>query len=99
MKLRPLLALLLGLVALAMVLACFDLNVVMASLSRVGVGGFHLIVAAGLAAEIVLASGIIPLLMDAVPSGPLLRHGNCATAPPKCFLSPSWADSLLPPAP
>ncbi|MFO1249415.1 MAG: lysylphosphatidylglycerol synthase domain-containing protein [Alphaproteobacteria bacterium] len=67
MKLRLLLALLLGLVVLGAVLARFDLSAVMASLSRVGLGGFILIVAAGLVAEIVLASGIIPLLNSAVP--------------------------------
>ncbi|MEI7790716.1 MAG: lysylphosphatidylglycerol synthase domain-containing protein [Alphaproteobacteria bacterium] len=67
MKLRLLLALLLGLLVLAIVLARFDLHVVMTSLSRVGLGGFLLIVVAGLAAEIVLASGITPLLTDAVP--------------------------------
>jgi putative membrane protein len=67
MKLRLLLALFLGLIVLAVVLARFDLAAVMASLSRVGPGGFFLIVAAGLGAEIVLASGIIPLLTDKVP--------------------------------
>jgi putative membrane protein len=66
-KLRLLLALLLGLGILALVLARFDLSVVMASLSRVGPSGFAVIVVAGLAAEVVLASGIIPLLADKAP--------------------------------
>lgn len=67
MKLRLFLALLLGLGVLAVVLARFDLAAVMASLSRVGLGGFALIVAAGLLAEVVLASGIVPLLPHAMP--------------------------------
>ena len=72
MKLRLLLALLLGLAVLAIVLARFDLGVVMASLSRTGVGGFFLIVAAGLCAECVLASGIIPLLPTPMPFGAIM---------------------------
>jgi putative membrane protein len=66
-KLRLLLALCLGLGILAAVLARFDLAAVATSLSRVGIGGFFLIVAAGLLAEIVLASGIVPLLPQAMP--------------------------------
>jgi putative membrane protein len=59
---RLLAALLLGLGVLAFVLLQFDLKAVMASLETVGLGGFALIVAAGLAAEVVLALGLAPLL-------------------------------------
>ena len=67
MKLRLVLALIVGLGILAAVLMRFDLAAVVAALSRVGLGGFVLIVAAGLGAEIVLASGIVPLLPRAMP--------------------------------
>jgi putative membrane protein len=69
MKLRLFLALLLGLIVLAAVLARFDLHAVMTSLSRVGWSGFFLIVAAGLAAEVILASGIVPLLLRPLSFG------------------------------
>ena len=67
MKLRLVLALLVGLGILAAVLARFDLAAVMVSLARVGWSGFFLIVAAGLAAEVVLALGLVPLLPHPVP--------------------------------
>jgi putative membrane protein len=65
--LRLLLPLLLGIAVLAWVLLRFDLSVVAASLTRVGLSGFAIIVAAGLAAEVVLAVGIYPLLPHALP--------------------------------
>ncbi len=61
-RLRMFLALLLGLGVLGLVLLHFDLAAVAASLARVGLGGFALIVLAGLAAEVVLAIGLWPLL-------------------------------------
>ena len=67
MTLRLLLSLLLGLAVLAAVLMRFDLSAVMASFIRVGFGGFALIVAAGLVAEIVLAVGIYPFLPRLLP--------------------------------
>jgi glycosyltransferase 2 family protein len=66
-NLRLLLALLLGLCVLAWVLVRFDLQAVMASVSRAGLCGFFLIVLAGLAAEVVLALGLVPLLPNPVP--------------------------------
>jgi putative membrane protein len=66
-RLRLAVALLLGIAVLAAVLLHFDMAVVMASLARVGAGGFALVVAAGLAAEVVLAAGLIPLLPRAMP--------------------------------
>lgn len=63
MKLR----LLLGLGVLAVILARFDLHVVIASLSRMRLGGFLLIAAIWLGTEIVLASGIFSLLTHTVP--------------------------------
>ena len=65
--LRLLLPLLLGLAVLAWVLSQFDLAVVMASFRRAGIGGFALIVLAGLAAEFVLSLGIWPLLPSPMP--------------------------------
>ncbi len=62
MTMRLLLPLLLGAAILAAVLLHFDLGAVVVSLERTGVGGFALIVMAGLAAEVVLAVGIYPLL-------------------------------------
>jgi len=59
-------ALLLGLAVLAAVLLRFDLGAVASALARVGWGGFVLIVAAGLAAEGVLALGLYPLLPQKV---------------------------------
>jgi putative membrane protein len=68
LNLRLLLSLLLGLAILAAVLMRFDLSLVLDVFKRVGFGGFALIVAAGLAAEIVLAVGIYPFLpRGAVP--------------------------------
>ena len=61
------LALALGVAVLAAVLLRFDLGVVMASLARAGLGGFAVIVAAGLLGEVVLAVGIVPLLPRAMP--------------------------------
>jgi glycosyltransferase 2 family protein len=61
-RLRLILSLLLGVAILALVLGQFDMRVVLASMARVGFGGFALIVAAGLLAEIVLAVGIYPFL-------------------------------------
>ena len=54
--------LLLGLAVLAWLLLHFDLALVGAALARVGLGGFVLVVAAGLVAEMVLAAGLIPLV-------------------------------------
>jgi putative membrane protein len=68
-RLRLVLALLLGVAVLAAVLAQFDLRAVTAAMARTGLGGFALIVAAGLAAEIVLALGLVPLLPQPVPIG------------------------------
>lgn len=65
--LRILLPLLPGLVVLALVLAHFDLGAVKAALARVGWGGFAIIVAAGLAAEGMLAIGLVPLLPRPMP--------------------------------
>ena len=62
MRAGLILPLLLGVAVLAWVLTRFDLGVVMASFTRVGIGGFAVIVAAGLLAEVVLAVGICPLL-------------------------------------
>ena len=62
MTLRLLPPLLLGVAVLAAVLWRFDLGLVVQSLKPVGLEGFALIVLAGLAAEIVLAVGICPLL-------------------------------------
>jgi putative membrane protein len=67
MKLRLLLSLLLGLAVLAAVLMRFDLSAVMAAFLRVGLGGFALIVGAGLVAEVVLAVGIYPFLPRLLP--------------------------------
>jgi putative membrane protein len=64
---RLVLPLLLGLAVLAAVLLRFDMSVVIASLARAGLGGFLIIVAAGLAGEAMLAVGIIPLLPRAMP--------------------------------
>ena len=66
-KVRLVLALLLGLSVLALVLLHFDLAAVMAALARTGLGGFALIVAAGLVAEMVLALGLMPLLPRRMP--------------------------------
>jgi glycosyltransferase 2 family protein len=67
MKLRLALSLLLGLIVLAVVLLHFDLGAVKAALLRAGLGGFAIIVAAGLVAEVVLALGLAPLLPTPAP--------------------------------
>ena len=67
MTARLLLPLALGLVVLAAVLLRFDMSVVMASLARVGLGGFAVIVGAGLVGEAVLAVGLYPLLPSPLP--------------------------------
>ena len=67
MNLRLILSLVLGLVILALVLGHFDMTAVLAAMARVGFGGFALIVAAGLLAEIVLAVGIYPFLPNFPP--------------------------------
>ena len=64
---RLLLPLLLGFAVLWAVLSQFDLPVVMASFARAGMGGFVLIVLAGLVAEFVLSLGIWPLLPRPMP--------------------------------
>lgn len=64
---RLVLALLLGLAVLAAVLLQFDLATVGAAMGRAGLRGFALIVGAGLAAEAVLALGLVPLLPTPVP--------------------------------
>ena len=63
-KIRMVLALGLGVAVLAAVLLRFDLGDVLASVRSVGLWGFVLIVAAGLAAEVVLAIGLWPLLLS-----------------------------------
>jgi putative membrane protein len=68
---RLFLALGLGLAVLAFVLLHFDLGAVTVSLERAGWGGFAVIVLAGLAAEVVLALGLYPLLAEA-PSLPVI---------------------------
>jgi putative membrane protein len=69
MKLRLVLAVLLGAAMLAAVLAQFDLATVAGAMARAGLGGFLLIVAAGFAAEFVLSLGLVPLLPRPVPLG------------------------------
>jgi len=64
---RLVLAMGLGFAVLAAVLLHFDMRVVLTSLTRAGIGGFVLIVLAGLAAEVVLAIGIVPLLPRPMP--------------------------------
>ena len=66
-KPRLILAMGLGFAVLAAVLQHFDMRVVLVSLARAGLGGFVLIVLAGLAAEVVLAIGIVPLLPRPMP--------------------------------
>lgn len=67
MRVRLVLAFLLGLAVLAAVLLQFDLHLVAAAMARTGLGGFALIVGAGLVAEVVLALGLVPLLPQRVP--------------------------------
>jgi putative membrane protein len=65
--LRLFLPLFLGLLVLVWVLSQFDLALVASSFARAGLGGFLLIVAAGLLAELVLSLGIWPLLPRPMP--------------------------------
>jgi putative membrane protein len=67
MRWRLVLSLALGLIVLAAVLLNFDLVAVKNALLRAGIGGFAVIVAAGLVAEVVLALGLVPLLPSAAP--------------------------------
>jgi putative membrane protein len=67
MRWKLFLALALGLAVLAFVLLRFDLGAVTAALERTGWGGFAIIVLAGLAAEVVLALGLYPLLTETPP--------------------------------
>jgi putative membrane protein len=62
MRWRLLITLAVGVAILAFVLLHFDLGAVSAAIAKVGLGGFALIVIAGLAAEVVLAAGLYPLL-------------------------------------
>jgi putative membrane protein len=64
---RILLPLALGALVLALVLAHFDLGAVEAALARTGWGGFVIVVVAGLAAEVALAVGLVPLLPRPLP--------------------------------
>ncbi|HEX4028639.1 MAG TPA: lysylphosphatidylglycerol synthase domain-containing protein [Rhizomicrobium sp.] len=66
-RLKLFLALALGVGVLALVLMHFDLGLVRQALARMGLGGLALVIAAGLAAELVLAAGIIPLLPRPMP--------------------------------
>lgn len=66
-RLKPFLALALGAFVLWLVLSHFDLALVRQALTRAGFGGLALVILAGLAAEMVLAVGIIPLLPRPVP--------------------------------
>lgn len=72
MKVRLVLAFLLGLAVLAAVLLQFDLHLVADAMARAGLGGFALIVGAGLVAEVVLALGLVPLLPQRVPLGVII---------------------------
>jgi glycosyltransferase 2 family protein len=60
--LKLILALAIGVAVLALVLVHFDLDLVARALARAGLGGLMIVILAGLAAEAVLAVGIIPLL-------------------------------------
>jgi putative membrane protein len=66
-RLKLFLALAVGIAMLALVLLHFDLTLVRQALTRAGLGGLALVIIAGLAAEAVLAVGIIPLLPRPVP--------------------------------
>jgi putative membrane protein len=61
------LALALGVGVLALVLSRFDLSLVGQALTRAGFAGLLVVIVAGLAAELVLAVGIIPLLPRPLP--------------------------------
>ena len=65
--LKFVLALALGIGVLALVLTHFDLGLVRQALGRAGFGGLAIVTGAGLAAELVLAIGIIPLLPRPMP--------------------------------
>lgn len=67
MKLRMALALGIGIAVLAAVLWHFDMRAVLTALTRVGISGFAVIVAAGLGLEVVLSLGLIPFLPRHVP--------------------------------
>jgi putative membrane protein len=67
MRWRLFLSLAVGIAVLVVVLLRFDLGAVTGAIARVGVGGFVLIVLTGLAAEVVLAVGLYPLLPRAMP--------------------------------
>ena len=60
-------ALAIGVAVLALVLHNFDLALVRRALARAGLGGLALVIVAGLAAELVLSVGIIPLLPRRMP--------------------------------
>jgi hypothetical protein len=66
-RLKLFLALAVGIGVLALVLTHFDLSLVARALARAGIGGLAIVIVAGLAAELVLAVGIIPLLPRPVP--------------------------------
>ena len=68
-RLKLFLALAVGIGVLALVLTHFDLSLVARALARAGIGGLAIVIIAGLAAELVLAVGIIPLLPRPVPLG------------------------------
>lgn len=65
--LKLFLALALGIAVLALVLTHFDLGLVRQALGRAGISGLVVVIGAGLAAELVLAIGIIPLLPRPMP--------------------------------
>src|SRR5579863_5226055 len=65
--LKLILALAVGVAVLALVLAHFDLALVVRALARAGLGGLVLVIGAGLVAELVLAVGIIPFLPRHMP--------------------------------
>lgn len=67
MKVRVALALVLGLAVLAAVLWHFDMAQVGAALEHAGLGGFAIIVLAGLCLEAVLSLGLIPFLPRRTP--------------------------------
>ena len=66
-RLKLFLALAVGIGVLALVLLHFDLSLVARALTHAGFGGLAIVILAGLAAELVLAVGIIPLLPRPVP--------------------------------
>lgn len=64
---RLVLALAFGIAVLALVLWHFDLDAVGTALAKAGLGGFAIVVVAGLVAEFVLALGLWPLLPRPLP--------------------------------